>query len=101
MIFNNAGLPTKSAEYAISGKPIIASKVGDIPKYFTHLKNIYLYDDGDEYGLQNGIETLIHNEQLSREIGNNAKEMAMKKFEISNNGENIVKKILIYENNEN
>lgn len=90
--FNKAGLPTKSAEYAMTGKAIIASKVGDIPKYFTHLDNIYFISNNSE--ILNALETLLKNEDdILNILGNNAKKVAEEHFDYRLNGQKIYNEI--------
>lgn len=86
-VFNSAGLPTKSAEYAMAGKAILATKVGDIPKYFSHLQSVYYVTD--ENDIVSALEVLLNDDQLRQILGENAKKIALNEFDYKINGKTI------------
>lgn len=88
--FNVAGLPTKSAEYASMGKAIFASAVGDIPNYFFHNKNAFLYKVGNKTEMQDKLNTLIDNPKLRVKLGKNAKMTAQTQFNYKTSGKKIL-----------
>ncbi len=65
------GMPNALIEAVSSGIPSIASSVGVIPNYFTHLENILLIEPKNITNLQISIEKLIDNYDLRKKISNN------------------------------
>ena len=53
--FAVAALPTKLAEYSITGKPIIATRVGDVPDYFEDGKDILLVESGNAQNIADAL----------------------------------------------
>lgn len=45
--FSQAGLPTKVAEYLASGRPVVVTAVGDLPRYLRDGVDAYLVAPGD------------------------------------------------------
>lgn len=45
--FSQAGLPTKVAEYLASGRPVVVTTVGDLPRYLRDGVDAYLVAPGD------------------------------------------------------
>jgi glycosyltransferase involved in cell wall biosynthesis len=81
--------PLKIAEYLASGKPIVASEVGEI-------KNMVrgcgiLTRPGDIYDLASGIERLLKDRDLRVELGKRARQRAQEKYNWSQTAENLLK----------
>ena len=91
--FNKAGLPTKLAEYAAIGKPIIATNVGDVLDYFEHEKNIIIVPPSNVEELKKGIESLVENESLRQNIASNVEVVVNKNFDLEINARRIKKAI--------
>jgi len=79
--FNQAGLPTKLAEYSAMGKSIVATKVGDVTLYFDHKVNSILCEPSNVSDLKEALELIITDQTLRTEIGKNAKITANKFFD--------------------
>jgi len=84
--YSNAGFPFKLGEYLATGKPVIATKVSDIPLLFTDKKEIYLIEANSVDLLESNIEFIINNYQKSAKIGNLGKKKARTLFDIENQG---------------
>ena len=68
--FANAGFPFKLGEYLATGKPVIASNVGDIGHYLTNEENALLVEPEDEKGLEAAMEfALLHPEKNKNDWG--------------------------------
>ncbi|MEL0008701.1 MAG: glycosyltransferase [Flammeovirgaceae bacterium] len=65
------GMPNALIEAVSSGIPSIASSVGVIPNFFTHLENILLIEPKNITNLQMSIEKLIDDHDLRKKISNN------------------------------
>ena len=66
---NNAGLSTKLAEYLASGKPVVASRVGDVLRYLQHDVNALLCQAGDVDDLTRCILRLLDDQSLAARLG--------------------------------
>jgi glycosyltransferase involved in cell wall biosynthesis len=76
-IFAEAGFPTKLGEYFACKKPVVITKVGDIPKYFEDKKHAVLVNPNDPNDVSKGFEFLINNESKSKKIALNGYEWMM------------------------
>ena len=83
---NNAGLPTKLAEYAAIGKAVLATDVGDIRQYFKHLDDIYIVEGSNLEALQTGLELLILDQELRSRIAKGIKLVGDVSFSYQANG---------------
>jgi len=74
-----AGFPTKLGEYLASGKPVVITKTGEIPKYLIDNKSAYLAAPDD---INNFADKVIFalNDENSEKIGANGYEVANKNF---------------------
>ncbi len=49
------GFPTKLSEYLATANPVIATGVGDIPRWFTHQRHLWMIPPDNETALENAI----------------------------------------------
>lgn len=85
-ILNKAGLPTKLAEYSSIGKAIVASRLGDVDRYFTHRESAYLVEGSNLVSLSNGLLEVVENPELRQYLGKNARNLALNVFNYKVNG---------------
>jgi len=78
--FANAGFPFKLTEYLASGRPVIASKVGDVEKYLTHKKNAILVEPGNLDQISSAMLYCLTHKSEIKDIGNNGRLAAEKWF---------------------
>lgn len=85
-----AGFPTKLGEYLASGKPVVITKTGEIPKYLKDNVSAYLAEPDN---VNNFAERVIFalNDLYSDKIGKNGFEVANKNFNYILYGKEIVK----------
>jgi glycosyltransferase involved in cell wall biosynthesis len=84
--YANGGFPFKLGEYLATGKPVIASNVGDVSTYLRDREDAYLVDAGDINGLEGAIEYCIDNYGDAVKIGKNGMEKCRKFFNPEMNG---------------
>lgn len=89
------GLSLAILEAMVLGKPIVATNIGGIPEAITNGKNGILVEPNIK-DIVKAIETLLKNEALSKELGENAKKRALEKFNWKNSAMNFIN---IYEDN--
>lgn len=80
-VINRAGMPTKMTEYLSMGKPVVTTRVGDIPLYLEHRKNGWLCRPGDDSDLSAALKELIQDSGLRERLGVAARKIAMDKFD--------------------
>jgi glycosyltransferase involved in cell wall biosynthesis len=70
-IFASAGFPTKLGEYFSCKKPVLITKVGDIPNYFMNEEHAILVEPENIDSIVSGFEAIINNKSLSDKLGHN------------------------------
>jgi len=79
--FSNAGFPFKLGEYLSSSKAVIATNVGDIPKYLTNHKNALIINPGSLVELINSLSYIIENPESISSLGQQARKVAELNFD--------------------
>lgn len=74
------GFPTKLGEYLATGNPVIATKVGEIPEYFTDGKDIFLAEPGNIQSLYEKMKLVLSDYSMAKKIGANGRFAAEKYF---------------------
>lgn len=87
--FNHAAFPTKVAEYAGMGRPILATNVGDVPLYFKDGVNAVLTDAHSVASMADGLTRLARDSALRERLGNAAKQTSQDHFNFHRCGERI------------
>jgi glycosyltransferase involved in cell wall biosynthesis len=75
---NTEGLPVSLLEYGLHRKPVIATKVGEIPLIIIHNQNGFLVDAEDEISYYEYLIKLIDNQELRINFGNSLYETILK-----------------------
>ncbi len=65
----NEGMPMTILEAMATGVPVIATRVGSIPRMIHHEQTGLLIDKGDGAGLQSAIERLLANPEFRKDLG--------------------------------
>ena len=84
-----AGFSTKLPEYLASGKPVIASKVGDIPEYITE-NEAYLVEPGNINDLKNRIIEVLLDPEGASLRGTCGQKLAVSLFHYNLQGKKLV-----------
>lgn len=74
--FAEAGFPTKLGEYLACKKPVVLTRVGDIPKYFKDKVNAIIVEPNNPQSLYQGLQLLLDNPSLAKEIAQKGYEWA-------------------------
>lgn len=93
------GFPTKLGEYLSTGKPVIATKVGEIPFYLTHKKNAFLIEPGNLKSLTNELRYVLTHEEEVRRVGEQGKVIVMKYFNYTTQARKMVEFINSHSSN--
>lgn len=76
----DTGFPRKLPEYLASGKPVIVSKVGDIPLYLKDRKNVFFVKPNDIEDLKKKMIYVLNNYSEAEKIGKEGRKIAYKTF---------------------
>lgn len=74
--YESGGFPTKLGEYLASGRPVIATEVGEVPDFLTNLKDCLLVKPGDIEGIAKNMLFISTNPAAASEIGRRGRELA-------------------------
>lgn len=79
--FANAGFPFKLGEMLATGKPVLATNVGDVSRFLIHKENAVLIAPNSVEEMTNGLIYLIQYPDEAKKIGLKGKETALKYFD--------------------
>jgi len=85
------GLPNVVLEAMSCSLPVVATRVGGIPEVVEEGISGILVDKKSLDALKQGMERLIRNESLAKEMGINGRKIVMKKFSWNRNAEEVIK----------
>ena len=74
------GFPTKLGEYLASGKPVIITKVGDIPLYLTDGINAYLAEPDNIESFSQKLRECLNDPKHAQKIGLEGQKLAYNEF---------------------
>ncbi|TSJ40985.1 glycosyltransferase [Mucilaginibacter corticis] len=81
--YANAGFPFKLGEFLATGKPVIASTVGDVPKYLS-ADDAYLVAPESIAEIRAALIAIVSDPKKAVQVGLNGKRAAMKYFDHEN-----------------
>lgn len=84
------GSPTKLFEYMAAGKPIIASRLGQIGEVLEHGVTAWLVEPGDVDGLAEALLKLAEAPEIRRELGVQARRQAIERHGWHRNASRVV-----------
>lgn len=79
---NSIGFPQKLAEYLAMARPVIVTRVGDIPDYVQHGRDVLLVRPGMEQDLFDAARLILADSGLAVRIGLAARQTALAEFSI-------------------
>ena len=71
------GSPTKLFEYMAMGRPIVASRLGQIGELLVHGETAWLVEPGDPQALADGLLATLRNPALARKMAQRARSQAV------------------------
>jgi len=74
------GFPTKLGEYLASGKPVCATRVGEIPDYLEDEKNVFFAEPNSINSFSSAMMRALTNKVKANEVGLRGMEVAEKEF---------------------
>ncbi|MHA1251979.1 MAG: glycosyltransferase [Candidatus Helarchaeota archaeon] len=74
------GFPTKLGEYLATGKPVVVTKVGEIPFYLKDRVNAFLAEPDSSEAFANKILEALNDYNFAKKIGENGKKLSIKEF---------------------
>ena len=82
--YANYGFPTKLAEYLASGRPVVATTVGDIKNYLTDNSSAYLAEPENTESIAMAIRRLLRDPTHATDVGIRGVEVARQHFDYRN-----------------
>lgn len=76
----DAGFPTKLGEYLASGRPVVVTKVGEIPNYLNHLETAYLAEPDSVQDFALKLSQVLDDYSQSEIIGAKGRTLALSVF---------------------
>jgi glycosyltransferase involved in cell wall biosynthesis len=78
--YANHGFPWKLGEYCMTGKPIIASRVGDLELYFKDNETLFIVEPNNSKAIAEKISYIFNNYEKALLVAKNGKDNAIKCF---------------------
>ena len=79
--YANAGFPFKLGEMLATGKPVLATKVGDVNNFLENMVSAILVEPNSAEGIAKGLKFIIENPHQAMTIGLNGKGKALEYFD--------------------
>lgn len=86
------GFPTKLGEYLSTGKPVVATRVGEIPDYLVDHTSAYLCEPDNPKAFSECLDEVLSNYDAALEVGRKGREVALESFSHKNQA----RKLLAY-----
>lgn len=74
------GFPTKLGEYLATGKPVCATRVGEIPNYLTDNESVFFAEPGSVESFAEAMERALGDFENALRVGANGRKVAEKYF---------------------
>lgn len=87
--FSQAGFPTKLGEYLATGRPVVVTAIGDIPRYLTDGLDAYLVPPGDPARFAERLRYVLDHESEALAVGARGREVALQRFDCGRHGERL------------
>jgi glycosyltransferase involved in cell wall biosynthesis len=80
---SQGGFPTKLGEYLATGKPVCATKVGELPCYLTDELNVFFAEPDSEISFANAMSRALMDMNKAKTVGENGRKVAHESFSAS------------------
>lgn len=77
---SEAGFPTKLGEYLATGKPVVVTRVGEIPEYLEDQVNAFIANPGDAGNFALKMKQVMLNYDKALNIGHAGRQLAHTTF---------------------
>src|ERR1035437_795418 len=74
-IVADAGFPSKLTEYLATGKPVVVTKVGEIPVYLKDNENAFLSEPDSVDAFADKLDYVLSNYEFAQQVGEKGKEL--------------------------
>jgi glycosyltransferase involved in cell wall biosynthesis len=74
------GFPTKLGEYLATGKPVCATRVGEIPDYLTDNESVFFAEPGSVESFAEAMEMALSDPENAKSVGANGRRVAEEHF---------------------
>ena len=88
--FSQAGLPTKVAEYLASGRPVVVSANGDLPRYLEDGRDAYLVAPDDQAAFAARLAHVLGHPEEATAVGTRGRVTAARSFDPAKHGARIL-----------
>lgn len=89
-LFSTAGFPTKLGEYLASGKPVVTTATGDIPRYLRSGVDAFLVHSGDTVAFAETLRYVMSHPEHATEVGLRGRQIALKEFSNVRHGARLI-----------
>ncbi len=76
----DAGFPSKLTEYLATGKPVVVTKVGEIPFFLKDMENAFLSESDNVDDFAGKLDFVLSNYDLAKRVGQKGKELTATTF---------------------
>jgi glycosyltransferase involved in cell wall biosynthesis len=73
-------MPTKLGEYLATGRPVVVTATGDIPKYLHDGVEAFVVEPGDVHSFSEALERALYN-PVAAEVGRAGQRLARREFD--------------------
>ena len=78
---STGGFPSKLGEYLSTGKPVVVTKVGEIPDYLKDGENGFLSDPDSAEAFAEKLDYVLSHPDLATKVGLNGRKVALNNFD--------------------
>ena len=89
-LFSTAGFPTKLGEYLASGKPVVTTATGGIPRYLRSGVDAFLVHSGDTVAFAETLRYVMSHPEHATEVGLRGRQIALKEFSNVRHGARLI-----------
>ncbi len=75
------GFPSKVGEYLSTGKPVVLTRVGDIPEYLEDGRTAFIVEPDDNRAFAQKMEFALNHPDIAAQVGLNGRQVALHEFD--------------------
>ena len=89
-IVSDAGFPSKLTEYLATGKPVVVTKVGEIPVYLHDNENAFLSEPDSADAFADKLDFVLSNYKLACKVGQMGRDLTKTVFNYNHQAKRII-----------